>query len=78
MQDKIESLCEMAKKVGVSDKTVEMIRADLLKDMEEDKSEDNSETPIVGVTKVAVESTGKPSKDEIKKALELLSNQLGN
>jgi DNA-binding XRE family transcriptional regulator len=34
MQDKIDSLCEMAKKVGVSDKTIEMIKADLSKDME--------------------------------------------
>lgn len=77
MQDKIDSLCEMAKKVGVSDKTIEMIKADLSKPMEGEGKE-TPETPIVGVTKIGVESIGKPSKDEIKKALELLSNQLGN
>lgn len=88
MQDKIEALCEMAKKAGCSDKTVEMMKSDLMgssskdgvtKLMPEDSkdAEAEVESSSSGGTKIEVETVGKPSKESIKKALEVLTNTLG-
>lgn len=77
MQEKIDSLCEMAKKLGCSDKTVEMMKGDLSKAMGGGPMGE----PKMDEAKVEIEATAKDpmqAKDAIKKALELLSNELGN